>query len=135
MSKHLYFRPCKLILKLYHHKLYVSDSLLNFLREKLTDLGAKYFFEEPPYFFSQCLYQFAFPPTVYRVPVFPHLPTLVISCLFDSSSSDSVKWYLIVVLICIPLMMSDAEHLFMCLLTICMSSLEKCVFRVLPIFN
>ena len=93
---------------------------------------------EVPYTFPQQRHYLTFPSTLYRIPVSPHPHQYlfaVLFVLFDSSHPNGFEVISHCGFYLHSLMINDIEHLPMCLLAICISSLQKLIEMFCPFLN
>ena len=100
-----------------------DSSILNFLRNLTT-------------VFHSCCTNLPAHQQCPRIPfsTHPHQYLLLVVFMITSILTD-IRWYFIVILICISMLTSNVEHLFMCPLAIHMSFWKNICSGVLPIFK
>ena len=85
-----------------------------------------------PFSFPLWLYQFTFPSTLHKGSLFSTSPPALV---FHNSCFNTCEMIICVVLICISLLISDAEHYSIHQLAMCISSLKKYVLRCSAFFK
>ena len=95
----------------------------------VVHMVALLFFKVPKYCLPQWLYQFTFPTTVYESSLYSTPSPAFVCRLFDDSHYDQCE----VISYC-RFDLHFSNNISMCLLTICMSSLEKRMFSSLACF-
>ena len=102
---------------------------------KIRIAGSYDNFMFPDYFQSGCVILHSHKQLL-RILVSPYsCQHFLLSAVLIIAILMGMKWYLIIVLIFIFLMVNDVEHLFIGLLVICISSQEKCLVKPLAHFN